>query len=188
MAWRCKFNRPCSATLTRAISMCSGDAAATNRHSAYSFRTARIAYPWHPLFGQTLQVSSHRRGKDLQCIYTDDRPDLSRKLPTWMFDESYCAGMTLGEPQISIAGLLKFAAALAAFATQTPGARSHPSKRKEKDRAEKSISQPGAARSVSRTPSRRPPVVAKSQGACRSLGRSSPGGPGCSVPDGKGGR
>ena len=74
------------------------------RHSAYSFRTARIAYPWHPLFGQTLQVSPHRRGKDLQCIYTDERPDLSRELPTWMFDASYCAGMALGEPQISIEG------------------------------------------------------------------------------------
>ena len=168
--------------------MPSAAAEANKRHSAYSFRTARIAYPWHPLFGQTLQVSSHRRGKDLQCIYTDDRPDLSRELPTWMFDESYCAGMTLGEPQISIAGLLKFAAALAAFATQTPGARSHPSKRKEKDRAEKSISQPGAARSLSRTPSRRPLAVAKSQWASRSLGRSSPGGPRCSVSDDEGGR
>ena len=72
------------------------------RHSAYSFRTARIAYRWHPLFGQTLQVSPHRRGKDLQCIYTDERPDLSRELPTWMFDESYCAGMALGEPQINL--------------------------------------------------------------------------------------
>ena len=167
---------------------CSEAVAANKRHSAYSFRTARIAYPWHPLTGQTLQVSSHRRGKDLQCIYTDERPDLSRELPTWMFDESYCAGMTLGEPQISIVGLLKFAAALAAFATQTPGARSHPSKRKEKDSAEKSISQPGATRSLSRTPSRRPLAVGESQGACRSLGRSSPGRPRCSVPDGEGRR
>jgi len=161
---------------------------ANKRHSAYSFRTARIAYPWHPLFGQTLQVSPHRRGKDLQCIYTDERPDLSRELPTWMFDEGYCAGMTLGEPQISIEGLIKFAAALAAFATQTLGARSHPSKRKEKDRAEKSISQPGAARSLSRTPSCRSPAVAKSQGAYRGLGRSSPGGPRCSVSDDEGRR
>src|SRR5271169_5589421 len=110
------------------------DSRPNKRHSAYSFRTARIAYPWHPLFGQTLQVSSHRRGKDLQCIYTDERPDLSRELPTWMFDESYCTGMVLGEPQISIEGLLKFAAALEAFATQTHGARSPPSIRKEKDR------------------------------------------------------
>ena len=166
----------------------SADAVANKRHSAYSFRIARIAYPWHPLFGQALQVSSHRRGKDLQCIYTDERPDLSRELPIWMFDDSYCAGMTLGEPQISIAGLLKFAAALAAFATQTPGARSHPSKRKEKDRAEKSISRHGAACFLSRTASRRPPAVAKSQGAGRSLGRSSPGGPRCSVSDDEGGR
>jgi len=164
----------------------SGGAEANKRHSAYSFRTARIAYPWHPLCGQTLQVSSHRRGKDLQCIYTDERPDLSRELPTWMFDASYCTGMVLGEPQISTEGLLKFAAALAAFATQLPGARSHPSRRKEKDSAEKPISQPGAARSLSRTPSHRSPVVTKSQGAGRSLGRSSPGRPRCSVPDGEG--
>ncbi len=29
-------------------------------------------------------------------IYTDKRPDLSHELPNWMFDESYCSGMTLG--------------------------------------------------------------------------------------------
>ena len=168
--------------------MRSADAAANKRHSAYSFRTARVAYPWHPLFGQTLQVSSHRRGKDLQCIYTDERPDLSRELPTWMFDEAYCVGMALGEPQVSIEGLLEFAAALAAFATQTPGARSHPSRRKEKDSAEKSISQPGAACSLSRTSSPRPSLIAKPKGARRSLGRSSPGGPWWSGPDKEGRR
>ena len=48
-----------------------------------------------------------------------------------MFDESYCAGMALGEPQISVGGLLKFAAALESFTTQTHGARSHPSRRKK---------------------------------------------------------
>ena len=99
----------------RVISMFFVGATANDRHSAYNVRTARIAYPWHPLFGKTLQVSPHRRGKDLQCIYTEERPDLSRELPTWMFDESYCAGMTLGEARISIEGLNKFAAALEAF-------------------------------------------------------------------------
>ena len=168
--------------------MRSADAAANKRHSAYSFRTARIAYPWHPLFGQTLQVSSHRRGKDLQCIYTDERPDLSRELPTWMFDESYCAGMTLGEPQIGIEGLLKFAAALEAFATQTLSARLRPSRKKEKDRAEKSISQPGSACSLSRTSSRRTPPAAQHEGAHRSLGRSSPRGHRCPAPDDEGRR
>ena len=76
-----------------------------SRHSTYGFRFATITYPWHPLYGRTLQVSPFRRGKDLTCIYTDERPDLSRELPNWMFDESYCAGMTLGSPEISIEAL-----------------------------------------------------------------------------------
>jgi hypothetical protein len=186
------YHRRCSSSSAKILSparcISSEAAAANKRHSAYSFRTARIAYPWHPLFGQTLQVSSHRRGKDLQCIYTDERPDLSRELPTWMFDASYCAGMALGEPQISIAGLLKFAAALEALATQTHGARSPPSIRKEKDRAEKSISQPSSACSLSRTSSRRMPPAAQHEGAHRSLGRSSPRGHRCPAPDDEGRR
>ena len=84
------------------------------RHSGYSFRYATIAYRWHPLFGRTLQVSRSRRGKDLTCIYTDERPDLARELPNWMFDESYCAGMTFGPPQVGIEALNELAAVLAA--------------------------------------------------------------------------
>ncbi|WP_247452961.1 recombinase family protein [Bradyrhizobium sp. CW11] len=48
-----------------------------------------------PLFRRTLQVSPVRRGMDLICIYTDERPDLCRELPNRMFDEGYGAGMTL---------------------------------------------------------------------------------------------
>ena len=162
----------------------SADAAANKRHSAYSFRAARIAYPWHPLFGKTLQVSPHRRGKDLQCIYTEERPDLSRELPTWMFDESYCAGMTLGEARISIEGLNKFAAALEAFSeTLTRGARSRPSKKKEKDRAKKSLSQSGTACSLLGPSACERPIASEPQGTRRSLGRSSSGGPRRTGPD-----
>jgi hypothetical protein len=162
----------------RVISLFFGDAAANKRHSAYSFRTARIAYPWHPLFGQTLQVSSHRRGKDLQCIYTNERPDLSRELPTWMFDESYCAGMTLGEARISIEGLIKFAAALEAFSgTLTHIARSRPSKRKEEHRAKKSLSQFSTACSLPGSSPHERSIAAEPEGSGRSLGRSSSGGP-----------
>lgn len=84
-------------------------AAPSTRHSAYSLRHSTIAYRWHPLSGQTLQVSPHRRGKDLTCIYTAERPGLSRELPNWMFDQAYCAGMTLGAPQISLEGLTDLA-------------------------------------------------------------------------------
>jgi len=89
-------------------------AAANGRHSAYSLRSATVAYRWHPLFGRTLQVSRNRRGKDLTSIYTEERPDLARELPNWMFDEIYCAGMSLGPPQVSVEALDELVAALAA--------------------------------------------------------------------------
>jgi hypothetical protein len=112
--------------------------AANYRHSAYRFRFATIAYRWHPLFGRKLQVSPFRRGKELTCIYTNERPDLCRELPNWMFDESYCAGMTLGPPEINIEGLNELASILASFeANRKRGAQSHPSRTKEVDRAEK---------------------------------------------------
>lgn len=47
-----------------------------------------------------MQVSPYRRGKSLMMsIYTDERPDLSRELPNWMFDERYCGEMRLGPPR-----------------------------------------------------------------------------------------
>jgi len=46
-----------------------------------------------------------------------------------MFDEGYCAGMTLGQPEISIEGLNEFAAVLASLGTNRKrGAQSSPSK------------------------------------------------------------
>jgi hypothetical protein len=106
--------------------------AAIKRHSAYSFRQARIAYRWHPLFGRTLRVSCNRRGKDLTCIYTDERPDLARELPNWMFDEKYCAGMSFGPPQVSIETLNALAAALEAGGNSAKlGSQSCPSEPKE---------------------------------------------------------
>ena len=159
---------------------CSAASVANSRHSTYSLRYATIAYPWHPLFGRTLQVSPHRRGKDPKCIYTEERPDLSRELPNWMFDESCCVGMTLGPPEISIEGLNELATVLASLGkTQPRGARSRPSKKKEKDGAEKTISKSSAARSGTRTA--KSPAAAmgdEPERADRNLGRSSVGSPG----------
>jgi hypothetical protein len=56
-----------------------------------------------------------------------------------MFDETYCAGMTLGQPEISIDGLNELASVLALLSTNRKrGAQSCPSRKKEVDRAEKS--------------------------------------------------
>lgn len=41
--------------------------------------------------GADVQVSPHRRGKELTRIYTTERPDFSRELPNRMFDQAYCA-------------------------------------------------------------------------------------------------
>jgi hypothetical protein len=105
----CKCRRRCAATRYADICFASGDAAPNQRHSAYRFRFATIAYRWHPLFERTLQVSPFRRSKELTCNYTNERPDLCRDLPDWMFDESYCVGMKLGQPEISIEGLNELA-------------------------------------------------------------------------------
>jgi len=93
-------------------------------------------------------VSPFRRGKDLTCIRTDERPDLSCEQPNWMFDESYCAGMTPGLPQISIEGLEDLAAVLASVgANRDRGAQSRPSTKMEKGGAEQAVSQSSPARS-----------------------------------------
>ncbi|MBI1220739.1 MAG: hypothetical protein GC186_19585 [Rhodobacteraceae bacterium] len=94
-----------------------------------------------------MQVSPFRRGKDLTCIYTDERPDLCRELPNWMFDAGYCAGMTLGLAEVSIEGLNELAAVLALFgANRKRGAQSRPPRKKEGNSAKKPISRSRAAR------------------------------------------
>ena len=113
--WRPRCSRSSAPIRSAAMSSSSAANAASDRHSAYGFEFATIAYRWHPLFGRTFRVSPFRRGKELTCIYTDERPDLCRELPNWMFDQGYCAGMTLGPPEISIEGLIELAAVLALF-------------------------------------------------------------------------
>ena len=179
MAWRSWCRSSSSAIRTADSFLCFADGVGGHRHSAYGFRFATIAYRWHPLFGRTLQVSPFRRGKELTCIYTDERPGLSRELPNWMFDESYCAGMTLGQPEISIAGLNELASVLASFnANRKRRAQSNPSIKKEVDRAEKLAPQSSAARSRARTSNSSNTRGTQYKGAGRGPGRSSAGGDG----------
>jgi hypothetical protein len=153
--------------------------AASHRHSAYGFRFATVAYRWHPLFGRTVQVSPFRRGKALTCIYTQERPDLCRELPNWMFDEGYCVGMTLGPPQISIDGLGELAAVLALLGTRRSGnADFRPSTWKEKGGAEKSGPKSRAARPRAGTPGSSGAGRAKHAGAGGGAGRPAAGSPG----------
>ncbi|MER8596015.1 hypothetical protein NKH33_31565 [Mesorhizobium sp. M1182] len=59
-----------------------------------------------------------------------------------MFDAGYCAGMTLGRPEIGIEGLNELTIVLTALgANRKQGAQSRPSRKKERDGAKKPISQ-----------------------------------------------
>jgi hypothetical protein len=153
MAWLRWSRRRWGPIPTAAMFSSSGRNGTNKRHSAYSFRRATIAYPWHPLFGRTLQVSRNRRGKDLTCIYTDERPDLARELPNWMFDEKYCAGMSLGLPQVSIEALNALAVLLTAAGSESAkrGSRSGPSEAKEPIRGKEKETGSKTTRAASRT-------------------------------------
>lgn len=156
------------------------------RHSAYSFRSATVAYPWHPLFGRTLQVSPFRRGKALTCIHTNERPDLCRELPNWMFDPGYCSGMMLGPPEISVDGLNELSAVLMSLgANRKRGAQSHPPRKKERDSAEKPLSQSRAARPRAGAPNSSSPSEPKHKGVSRGSGRPSAGGTGGRIEPGR---
>jgi excisionase family DNA binding protein len=95
----------------------------------------------------------------LTFIYTDERPDLGRELPNWMFDAGYCSGMTLGPPEISIDDLNELAAVLASLgANRKRGAQFRSPRKKERESAKKPASQsraarPGAGTSNSLSPS-----------------------------------
>jgi hypothetical protein len=172
--WRRGCRPPCASTRIAARYLCFAVAADSERHSAYGFRFATIAYRWHPLFGRTFQVSPFRRGKELTCISTDERPDLCRELPNWMFDQGYCAGMTLGPPEISIEGLNELAVVLDLF----DGAQSRPSKPREKDGAEQTVSGSSAARPRAAASRSASAGDSEHEGVGRGVGRSPIGGAG----------
>ena len=154
--------------------MCSGRSAPKDRHSAYSIRRARIAYRWHALFGRTLQVSYNRRGKDLTCIYTDERPGLTRELPNWMFDENYCAKMSFGAPQVSIEALNELARVLATGGkAASRGSRSRSSKPREAIRAQHKELGQKTARAESRAAEDYVASASEHERIDRSVGRPS---------------
>src|SRR5919106_1231499 len=96
-----------------------------------------------------------------------------------MFDERYCACMTLGLAEISIEGLEELAAVLASLgANRDRGAQSRPSKKKEKGGAEQAVSRSSPARSRAGTSKPSGAGGAERKGTGRSLGGSPAGGPG----------
>src|SRR5215217_1877393 len=77
----------------------------TAYHSAYRLGFARIAYPWHPLYGRRLRVGQRTTRGAADLLLVEERIGVLRELPAWMCDEAACAAMTPGPPAVAIAAL-----------------------------------------------------------------------------------
>src|SRR3954463_11934831 len=134
--------------------MCSGPDEDTAHHSAYRLGLARIAYPWHPLYGRRLRVGQRTTRRAADLLLVEERIGVLRELPAWMCDEAACAAMTPGPPAVSIAALNDLTLVLAGLAAKQPSPSSSAS--------------PGAGESpyeASRTPHPPPTRVAPRAGA-----------------------
>jgi hypothetical protein len=129
-----------------------------------------------------VQVSHFRRGRKLKTIHTDLQPGYSREAPNWMFDQSFCAGMTEGPPEISIEGLNELAKLLASFGK--PRKRrglSFSSNPKERRRAEKKMWRSSAAQARSEQTSAAIPAGEEHEGPGGGPCRHPPGSDGTSI-------
>jgi hypothetical protein len=80
---------------------------------------ARVEYPWHPLYGQTLRVVSRTVRSGHPVIWLEERPGTARELPAWMCDAASCLGMdALGPPQVGAIALGALAAVLSDLRSQ----------------------------------------------------------------------
>jgi len=64
-----------------------------------------MAYPWHPIFGQELEVLyvEQRAREQVYICRQDDASTIA--LPSWMFQPGICSQMKLGQPRLSLTAL-----------------------------------------------------------------------------------
>src|SRR5215212_7569152 len=81
---------------------------------------ARIAYPWHPLYGRCLRVGQRTTRGAADLLLVEERIGVLRELPAWMCDEAACAAMTPGPPAVAIAALNDLTLVLAGLTAKHP--------------------------------------------------------------------
>ena len=84
-------------------------------HNVRLSKSARILYPYHPLFGRELEVFGGAGGeRDVIYVMLPDRTP--RGVPGWMFDEVVCSPVrTAEQPTIDGSALLRLAQLLDSF-------------------------------------------------------------------------
>lgn len=80
----------------------------------------KIEYQWHPLFGQSVQVTK-RYIEKTGTFYVIELPDSTFYfLPDWMTDPVICANFELGSPRCSLEGLFSLRQLLDAHLLPVP--------------------------------------------------------------------
>ncbi len=75
-------------------------------HTVRLSKTAKILYPYHPLFGKELEVFGGAGGQR-DIIYVRLPNNRTRGIPAWMFDAVICSGVrTEEQPTICVRALL----------------------------------------------------------------------------------
>ena len=77
----------------------------TKRHSAYRLSKIKIKYRWHPMNGQTIQVTRKVKRHGCDVLHFENDPGRPREIPAWMADTEECAVMSTGSAQVSINAL-----------------------------------------------------------------------------------
>src|SRR3954452_588034 len=105
MAWRRSCVRRWAPTRSRAPFTCSGPNAHTAHHSAYRLGFARIAYPWHPLYGCRLRVGQRTTRGAADLLLVEERIGVLRGPPGLVGGGAACRAITPGPPARAIAAL-----------------------------------------------------------------------------------
>jgi len=75
-------------------------------HSAHIGEEVEVHYRWHALYGRRVRryYREKRRGTDV--VVVEGEPGMAIVIAAWMLDRSACAGLEIGEPQVSVPALV----------------------------------------------------------------------------------
>lgn len=77
----------------------------SKRHKTYRSSVVRVAYPWHPLHGQEVELRRRAVIGETEFVHIDVARPFSREIPAWMVDATACAAMQLGRPVVAVSAL-----------------------------------------------------------------------------------
>lgn len=75
-------------------------------HSAHVERNAVVHYRWHPLFGRRVRVFYSEQRSSGVFVQMESAPGVVVRVPAWIFDPVVCAGMKIGQPQVSLLAMV----------------------------------------------------------------------------------